>query len=175
MTTVLTAALFVLVGLFSVAALAKLRSPASTLRATKELGAPRWVAPLVAPAELVTVLALLLAPAVGAIFGAALLGAFTMLLVRIVRSGRTVRCGCFGAANDSPVTSTSVVRNVGMLGLCAAAGFAPSLRSIALIDAVPAVFVGAGIVLSALMAGALIDVARATGSVFPSVRVEVES
>lgn len=175
MTTVTTSALLILVGVFVVAALAKLGSSGATIRAAKELGAPAWVARLVAPAELLTVLALIVRPPVGVALGAALLGAFTVLLVRVVRSGRTVRCGCFGAANDATVTSTSVARNVGLLGLCAAAAFAPALHSVALADAVPAAVVGGSIVLCALMAGAVIDVARVVGSVFPSARAEAES
>ena len=172
MTTVSSASLVVLVCVFLAASIGKLRSPAVTERATVAFGAPRWMATLLVPAELFAVLALVTKPAVGAAFSALLLVVFIAALVRTVRSGRIVSCGCFGAASGAPVSTTTIARNAAMIAMCAIAAFAPPLFRLDAAAVVPTLLVGVGLVVAGLLGGALIDVRRVTGAAFPKAQLE---
>lgn len=160
----------VLVAVFFLAAVSKWRSPGRIAQVTLELGAPRWSAPFLVPAELCLVATLVFAPRIGSPLAIVMLSAFTVLLVRVVRSGRTVSCGCFGAASTAPVTVTTVVRNIGLLGLASAAGFSAPLARTPAGAVVPTLLLGAGIVIVSLLVGALLDVRRTTGAMFPTAR-----
>ena len=173
MATVSSGALLVLLGVFLLAAVSKVRAPGSSARATNALGAPRWAAPFVVPAELIVVLMLVGFPPVGAASAIAMLSAFTVLLLRVVRSGRVVSCGCFGVASKSPVTTTTIARNVGLVGVSGLAAAARPLFRTPASDLLPAVLVGVGVVAIGLLLAALIDVRRSTGFVFSFTRMEV--
>lgn len=96
----------------TVTSMAALRVPA-TLRRT-------WIAALLPAWELLLAAALLFGPGwvgiAAATAAAATLAVFTVLLVRVLRRGEEVDCGCFGplAASDR-VTGWSVARNLVLL------------------------------------------------------------
>ncbi len=86
---------------------------------------------LVVLAELAAAIFLLSGTAVelGLVVAVALLIAFTIALVRVLRRGQSVACRCFGQLSAGPVTWTTVARNgvlaaVGGVGLVAHAGAA---------------------------------------------------
>ena len=172
MSTVSSASLTVLVAVFFFAAVAKLRSPGAIATATVELGAPQWMAPFLVPAECSVVVALVLAPQIGSALAIVMLSGFTFLLARVVRSGRAVSCACFGASSAAPVTATTVARNVGLLVLALVAGFSASLIDVPAGAVVPVLLLGAGIVVVGLLAGAILDIRRTTGAIFPTTRAE---
>lgn len=93
--------------------------------------APEWLVSCLAlvlgPAELLlgVALAFRVWPALFATLSAVALAMFTLVLVRIVRSGRRVACNCFGAAQRGPVTWASVGRNLTLLALACAVALAP--------------------------------------------------
>lgn len=109
----------------------KLVHPSAAVGHLADLGLPHpaLLARLVPVAELGVALALVAVPAWGAAAALGLLAAFTAVLVRTVRSGRQVSCGCLGALDRGrPVSWRTVARN---LVLMAAAGLAlavPALR-----------------------------------------------
>ena len=86
-------------------------------------GAPAWTMPLLPWFELVLggVLISGIARPFAAALAAAVLLAFTALLVANLARGRHVPCACFGARSRRPIGAWSVVRNVGLLGLAAIA------------------------------------------------------
>lgn len=123
MTIVARAAGLVLAAVFVVAAGAKLRRPQETARELGQIGlrAPQalaWLLPLV---ELVVAAVLLVAPGWGGVAAFALLAGFTVVLVRLVRSGRPVACRCFGGYSTKPVSSSTLIRNGALLLLAALA------------------------------------------------------
>ncbi len=103
------------------AALAKLRSLAQTEADFASLGlvAAGPLAVAVPVVELAVAALLVLAPGWGGVVAAALLAAFTAVIVRVLRSpdGLTPSCACFGGSNRSPVSSRHVARNAVLLGL----------------------------------------------------------
>lgn len=108
---------------FVVAGAAKVASGRSWPAQATQLGAPRWVAPVVPWWEL-TVGALLLVGLVtpwAAIAAGLTLVAFTALLVRVLRSGARPACSCFGAWSAAPVGWRHVVRNAVFLALAVVA------------------------------------------------------
>lgn len=122
---------WLLAGVFLVSLFGKLRGPAAYtafVAATASLLATgtrqaRVLAPLTIAAEAATIVALGFGRA-GLVAAAALLGCFTIELMRAVRRGSAVPCRCFGAST-TPVGVHHVVRNVVLIGLAvAAAGFA---------------------------------------------------
>jgi len=119
-------AALILAAVFVVAAVSKLRSPATTARDLTEIGlrAPRLLAWLLPLGELATAVALVLAPGWGGVIGFALLAAFTVVLVRLVREGRPVACRCFGGFSSEPVSPLTLARNAVLLLLAAAASAA---------------------------------------------------
>lgn len=161
---------FAVFAVLVVAAVSKFRSPSATRGATVELGVSPRLASLVAPVELGTAALLLVRPSVGAVCAVVLLTAFTVVLGRVVRSGRTVRCGCFGAANSSPVNALTLLRNASLIAASAVAGFAPAATRVQAGEVVASALVALGIVSAGLLLHALADVRRVTGAVFPSAR-----
>ena len=74
---------------------------------------------VVVAVELLTAMSLVLRPRIGGIAAAALLSAFTVVLVRGMRMGAPVSCGCFGSASKEPVGPMTIVRNAFLLVLAA--------------------------------------------------------
>jgi hypothetical protein len=66
---------------------------------------------VVVGAELVSAVALIMMPPVGAIAGLILLAGFTAVLVRTSRTRPKVRCACFGSAAQRPIGLSTFVRN----------------------------------------------------------------
>jgi uncharacterized membrane protein YphA (DoxX/SURF4 family) len=134
-----------LAALFAVTALLKLRSPSATVHqfARLHLPAPSAVAGAVAAAELGVAAALVLAPRPGAVLAIAMLTAFTAVIIRTMRRGLAVSCGCLGSLGRRPVSFDAVVRNV---ALAAAATLAATTTSLHRPD-LPAVLAAAGLVL----------------------------
>lgn len=109
----------VVAAVFGVSAAAKLRDREGTARSFAELGlvAPVGLAGLIPVLELLTAVALIALPVVGAFLALGLLVAFTVVILGVIRSGATVSCACFGATSSSPVGWGSVVRNLLLVGL----------------------------------------------------------
>lgn len=173
LSTISLACVFAVAGVFLVAAVSKLRSPTATRDATEGLGVPGWVGSLLAPVEFAVASLLLAVPRVGSAAAASLFVLFTVLLRRALLSGRTVRCGCFGAGSTAPVTSVSLMRNVALIAASLLAGFAPSIRGVDGARFGASLVVALGVVCGGLLLLALAEVRRVTGSVFPSIRAEV--
>lgn len=104
-------------------------------------GLPKsWpLAAAVALAEALCVVLLLAAAGAGYALALAMLGGFTLGLVRVVRGGAAVSCRCFGASN-TPVGTAHLVRNglllaVGVLGAFShrAAAALPATLEVALL------------------------------------------
>jgi uncharacterized membrane protein YphA (DoxX/SURF4 family) len=161
MTGVAYATALVLAAVFAWAGVAKLRNRATTAVTIAALGlpAPRTLAVAVPGAELVLAIGLVVVPGWSAVAAVALLAGFTTFLVRAMRSGVEIGCGCFGTARREPVSFVEVVRN----GLLAAAALvataAPAPAAVGLDDVV--------LVSTAAAAGAVVlalcDVKRRTG------------
>jgi len=116
-----TAAAVALGVTFSWAAVAKTRHRSATLVAFRELGlpAPRGLTTAVPAAEVGATAMLLARPAVGGTMSLALLGVFTVVMVRGLAAGVRTGCGCFGQASASrPLAAADVARN-GLLGALA--------------------------------------------------------
>jgi hypothetical protein len=109
---------------FAIAALAKIRSPRATQRSFVELSIPgiseasraRLLFSIVVVVELGLSALLFARPQTGALLALVPLAMFTFVLYRVVRSGRSVRCSCFGSASSTPVTTTSLWRNALFMG-----------------------------------------------------------
>jgi hypothetical protein len=156
-------AALVAAAIFVFAAVAKLRSPASTRSAVGGFGLPTLIAPILAPVEFVTALLLMVVPKIGGAVAAILLTAFTVVVIRALRKGLAVRCGCFGGTDQRPVGPDTVARNLFLL-LLAVASFlgAPSLQG----PTLPAILtVGAGGA-AALLVIALVRVRSELGTLF---------
>jgi uncharacterized membrane protein YphA (DoxX/SURF4 family) len=111
------------------AAFTKFRDPVATRGSFDGLGlrSPDVLAVAVPITEVAVGVALVLWPPVGGAAAIVLLVAFTVVLVRVVRSGARVPCACFGAAATSPVSWLDVVRNLGLVTLAVLASI-PSTR-----------------------------------------------
>ncbi len=100
------------------AAVAKLTDRAGTRRSFEELDlrSAAALSVIVPFGELLAAVGLVVAPAAGAAFALLLMIAFTVVVVRVVRSGAAVACACFGALSRrrSRLGWGSVVRNVAM-------------------------------------------------------------
>jgi uncharacterized membrane protein YphA (DoxX/SURF4 family) len=158
------AAALLLAAVFTWAGAAKLRSAEVTERTFRAFGiaAPRALARAVPLVELALAAGLVLVPGWAAAAALAVLAAFTTVLVRAMRAGVDVGCGCFGTSRREPVSFVELVRN-GLLAVAAAVAlFADSPQSVG-IDAVIAVTTAAGIGGIVL---ALADLKRATGTIW---------
>ncbi len=89
--------------------------------ATMGLPAPAVALVAVVGAELATAGLLVVRPRWGAVMSIVLLAVFTMALLRLMASGREVRCGCFGANHREPISMVEVVRNLALVCLAALA------------------------------------------------------
>jgi hypothetical protein len=105
------------------AAAAKAMRPAATARDFDEIGlrGARWLARGLPLVELATAGLLGLVPSWGGVVAFALLAGFTVVLFRLVRSGRPVPCHCFGGTSTEPVSTLTLARNGGLLVLAAIA------------------------------------------------------
>ena len=110
-----------LAAVFVVAAVAKARDLAGTAEelAALRIRQPNLVARALIPIELAVAVALLVAPAWGAVAAFAVLAAFTAVLVGVVRSGRSASCRCFGAMSTEPISWRTVARNLVLLAVAA--------------------------------------------------------
>lgn len=158
------AAALLLAAVFGWAGLAKFRARAQTERTFRAFGlaAPRALAVGVPAVELGLAFGLVLVPGWAGIAALAVLTAFTTILVRAMRAGVDVGCGCFGTARREPVSFVELVRN-GLLAVAAVtAALAPSPELPGL-DATILVTTGAAV--GALVL-ALAELRRATGAVW---------
>ena len=114
---------WVLASTFAVAAATKWRERDRTGRAFAGLDLPLSpVLATVVPATEATLAALLVvAPRPAAALSLAVLGAFTLVIVRAVRAGSTAGCGCFGSSASHAVSAIDVVRNLLLAALAVAA------------------------------------------------------
>ena len=117
---VLLGAVFVVAGVAKIAAQEQWRSQSA------DLGVPVAIA-LVMPFVEIVVGALLvghIARREVALFAAALLVAFTILLVVRLMQGRRPPCACFGAWTTKPIGWGNVVRNVAFIAVATALALA---------------------------------------------------
>lgn len=127
---VLTCALILLVS-----GAAKLRERQATADAFGALrvDAPSWAPALLAPAELVLGVALLVSPApllvVVASATLALLLAYWLVVARALRFEHPVRCGCFGRLGAHTITGRTLVRNT-LLVLAGVLALVGALRGV---------------------------------------------
>lgn len=152
MTEIATATAWALAAVFAVAAVAKAVRPAATAGDLARLGVPlaRPVALLLPAAEGALAVGLVLAPRTGGLAALGLLAVFQVVLVRAVRSGRTGRCACFGAAGDDEVSGRTLVRN-GLLAVAAAVSVAatePSVPGLAAVVTVSCAWLVGALVLA---------------------------
>lgn len=119
-----------LAGLFAWAGASKLVARGRTTQTFTDFGlpAPGVLGTVLPVAELALAVGLLAIPSVAAFIALGLLAAFTTFLVRAVRAGAEVGCGCFGSAQAEPVGVVEVVRNGLMAGAALAASFATGPR-----------------------------------------------
>lgn len=158
------AAALVVAAVYLVAGVAKLSDRPATATTFAALGvpAPRPMATAVPLAEIGLGAGLVVAPRPAAAVALAVVAAFTAVIVRALRRGLRVGCGCFGTARREPLSFVEVVRN-GLLAVATAVALlAPAPRWPGLAAAV--------LVTTATAAGAvalaLCDVRRATGALF---------
>lgn len=135
----------VLAGIFAWAGAAKLADRRGTTATFAAFGLPAagLLGTAVPVTELLLAVGLLTVPALAAYAALALLAAFTTFVVRAVRAGVDVGCGCFGTASAEPVSTVEVLRNVLLTGAAVVASFAagplvPDLPSVILVAAVTA-------------------------------------
>ena len=158
------AAALLLAGVFGWAGLAKFRTRDQTARTFRAFGlaAPDTLAVGVPVTELVLAVGLVVVPGWAALGALAVLAGFTTVLVRAMRAGVDVGCGCFGTAKREPVSFVELVRN-GLLAVAAVtAAFAPR-PDLPGLDAV--VLVGTAAAIGALVL-ALAELRRRTGTVW---------
>ena len=158
-----SAAALVVAAVLLCASVSKFVRPAATARSFRDLGlrAPSLSGRLVPATELSIGLCCLVRPRLGAWLAFALLVAFTAILVPVVRSGRTVNCGCFGGTGAAPVTGTTLVRNGGLM-----VGALIATESSGLAGGLPTALVASGAVASAAMVLTLLDVRQTAGRLF---------
>lgn len=105
----------------------KLRAGPSWPVEARQMGAPRWVVPVLPWFELV--LGGLLVAQVGrpvtAVVALVTLGAFTVLIVRRLAQGRHPPCACFGSWSRRPLGWRHVVRNAVLMALALLAALGP--------------------------------------------------
>lgn len=144
------------------AATSKLRSLSDTAQTFDQLGLPqpRIVAIVVAMAELMVAVVLIVRPSWGGVAGFALLIGFTTYLVSLLRSGKQLGCGCFGSTSTEPVSIADIGRNVALLGLAALAATTTQLTALN-IESVITVSVG---FIAVLVASQLLNLRRQLGS-----------
>lgn len=158
----------VLACVFAWAGSSKLRHGDQAAEAFRAMGlpAPMKLSRAVALAELTLALLLLTTPSMGGLLALIVLAAFTIVLGRSIRSGRSVQCGCFGTARQKPVSWVELVRNLLLAILAFGATFATSPVAPSIPEAV--------LVTSAFAAGAMVialcDLRREAGAVWDNRR-----
>jgi uncharacterized membrane protein YphA (DoxX/SURF4 family) len=134
--------------IFALAATAKLRDLDTTERDFTALGVPRpaFFARFVPVAEFSIVVLLLIVPPAGAIAALVTLAFFTTFLIGRLRAGVRVPCACFGAAKTRPISSTDIVRNIGLMILAAVSLGTDRPSRITVVDLIVVVVaIGAGV------------------------------
>lgn len=98
---------------FAIAAITKLRSPLETEASFQAFGlrSPESLARAVPVAELVTSVGLVAAPRFASLVALSLLVVFTAVLIRGLRSGVSIGCGCFGSTGRKAVSEVEAARN----------------------------------------------------------------
>jgi hypothetical protein len=127
-----SAGALLLAAVFAWAGAAKAVAPQRTTTAFRSLGLPGagGLARVVPALELITAAALIVSPRLGAAAALALLGAFTVFVVSALAGGRTVGCGCFGAARpDDQLSWLEPARNLLLAALAVTALFADQLTA----------------------------------------------
>ena len=137
-----TASAYFLAAVFVVASASKIAAGTRTAATFHALGLPAargmaWVVPAL---ELAVAVALVAAPAVGAVAALVVLAAFSAVLARAVASGIGAPCACFGRPRTDPVSAVDVVRNIllsllALVALGASRPTRPSLGEAALVGA----------------------------------------
>ncbi len=114
---------FVLAVVFAQAAALKALRPADTEAGFVALGVPGApiVARLVPAGEIIVAIALLSVPRIGGVAALVMLGAFSLVLTRAIRTGLRAGCNCFGQTRGQPVSGVDLVRNALLAALAAAA------------------------------------------------------
>ncbi len=112
------AAAWVLAAVFATEGIAKAVRPTEVTRqfTAMRLRSPGVAARVLPLCELAVAVALVTVPWVGAVGALALLAAFTVVLVRLLRSGFTEPCACFGGAARRAVSAADVARNSVLMG-----------------------------------------------------------
>lgn len=116
-----------LAAVFATAGVVKLRSPQQTARSFADLGLPgrralaRPLAVGVPLVELAIAAVLVVRPGIGGMIAAVTMVAFTVVVLAVLRSGRSVTCGCLGALDDGPVSTTTVARNLVLVAMAVTA------------------------------------------------------
>lgn len=127
MTWLVTAASVAVGVTFLVAGASKLAAGPVWSASARDLGVPGWVVPIVPWVELVVgaLLVVQLAEPWPAVVAAAMLAAFTVLLLVRMRAGERPMCACFGQWSASPVGPRHIARNAVLFALAvvAARGF----------------------------------------------------
>lgn len=102
---------------FWTAASAKLRDPDRVASEFEAMGirSPEVAAKALPVVEFVVAILLAAVPWVGAALALAVLIGFTVVLVRVVRSGAVLSCACFGAMSSQPVSAVDLVRNAALI------------------------------------------------------------
>ncbi len=96
---------------FTVAAVAKIRRPATAELRRLGLPAPHLLAAALPAGELLLVALIVASPRMGSAAAMVVLAVFTRVLIRAVADGLDLSCGCFGSAGNRPVTWATVGRN----------------------------------------------------------------
>ncbi|MGI9615637.1 MAG: MauE/DoxX family redox-associated membrane protein, partial [Acidimicrobiales bacterium] len=109
------------------AAVMKAISPSATSSELAALGAPfPAVAARILPvAELMIVGLLIARPPLGAAAAAVALLVFTGFIIRAIRAGMSVSCGCLGSLSNEPVSAATVARNGVLIAMATAALVVP--------------------------------------------------
>lgn len=155
------AAALVLAVVFAWAGAAKLAARRATERTFRAFGlpVPKALAVAVPLVELALGAGLVIAPAGAAVVALVVLAGFTALLVRAMRAGVEVGCGCFGTASHEPMSWVELVRN-GFLAVAALVATAADTG----LPSLPAVLGVGGATAVAAVVLALCDLRRRTGS-----------
>lgn len=102
---------------FWVAGFAKLRAPERVTAEFEAMGirSPERAARVLPVVEIALAVVLSVVPSIGAAIALGVLVVFTVVLVRVVRSGAVLPCACFGAVSEQPASWVDVVRNLGLI------------------------------------------------------------
>lgn len=116
----------VLGAVFLVAGATKIAAVAAWRRQAADLGAPEWIARVLPGVEIAlgALLVSQLARRAIAVAAAAVLIAFSALLVTRLRQGRRPPCACFGSLSAKPIGWSHVARNGVFVAIAAVAAFA---------------------------------------------------